>query len=136
MARHIFISSRGEFLPRWQDAFPDAVLRLPGSTSVEQVTHVWVRLESGQPVDGQLQAALRMAPGAAVLVLSDIPDDEEGLTVFAVGARAYANTHSTSEILQQMADVVSQGGLWIGQSLMQRLLTATSRMGCFDNMSC
>jgi DNA-binding NarL/FixJ family response regulator len=61
-------------------------------------------------------------------VLSDQPTDEEALAAFAAGARGYCNTHAASLLLIQIAAVVLQGGLWIGESLMQRLVSATSRL--------
>src|SRR5262245_54820728 len=119
IAVHLFVSSRGDLLPRWQEAFPAALGFSPGQAAGVEASHVWLRLNNDEPVETQLSAAVSLAPDAAVLVLSDIPNDEEGLEAFTSGARAYANTHSSSEILRQIADVVSQGGLWIGPSLMQ-----------------
>eukprot|EP01139_Manchomonas_bermudensis_P025440 Amastigsp_a845383_9.p1 type:complete len:144 gc:universal Amastigsp_a845383_9:1-432(+) len=62
------------------------------------------------------------------VVLSDRPTDEEALAAFAAGARGYCNTHAAAQLLVQIAVVVLQGGLWIGESLMRRLVTATGRI--------
>lgn len=89
---------------------------------------VWLRLE--RPGDPAAQVALvpeslRPSP---LIVLSDEPTDEQALAAFAAGARGYCNTHAAPPVLQQVAAVVLQGGLWIGESLMQRLLGATARI--------
>ena len=127
-AVHLFFSAHADLLPRWQEAFPQALAAASVHASSATVTHAWLRLKRGVAVEVQLAALAQLAPGAAILVLSDEPDDDEGLAVFATGARAYANAHSDPEVLRQIADVITQGGLWIGPSLMQRLLTATSSM--------
>lgn len=62
------------------------------------------------------------------VVLSDQPTDEEALAAFAAGARGYCNTHAAAQLLVQIATVVRQGGLWIGESLMKRLVSATGRI--------
>jgi DNA-binding NarL/FixJ family response regulator len=53
-----------------------------------------------------------------------MPNDLEALAVFASSARGYCNTHAGDEVLSKVAGVVSQGGLWIGESIMKRLLSA------------
>ncbi|HTJ96896.1 MAG TPA: response regulator transcription factor [Rhodocyclaceae bacterium] len=125
---HIFVSHHGDLLPRWQAAFPDASGVLSSYEKTLSATHLWLRLRAEQEVPPQVNNAHRLGPDSAVLVLSDAPNDDEGLSAFAEGARAYCNTHSNPEMLKQVADVVAQGGLWIGESLMQRLLTTTSKM--------
>jgi DNA-binding NarL/FixJ family response regulator len=86
---------------------------------------VWLRLEHGLPATEQIQ---HFASQNSVVVLSDQPTDDEALAAFSAGARGYCNTHATAQLLSQVATVVLQGGLWIGESLMQRLVSATSRL--------
>jgi DNA-binding NarL/FixJ family response regulator len=75
-----------------------------------------------------LDAIRKRLGDVPIVVLSDQPTDEEALSCFAAGARGYCNTHATAELLRRVADVVLQGGLWIGESLMQRLLQGTARI--------
>ncbi len=65
-----------------------------------------------------------MAAGCPVVVLSNLPGNEEGLMAFSAGAAGYCNALAIPAVLQQVATVVEQGGLWVGQDLMQRLFTA------------
>lgn len=129
---HVFICARGQVLPRWREAFKSAkgVKLVAGELSkpILQARVVWVRLDGTAGVElllGSVPAHLR---GAPLVVLSDLPSDEEALAAFAAGARGYCNTHAAPAVLQQVSAVVLQGGLWIGESLMQRLLGATSRI--------
>jgi DNA-binding NarL/FixJ family response regulator len=73
----------------------------------------------------RLAPRLKLVP---CVVLSDLPTDEEAIAAFSAGARGYCNTHAFSQVLVQVAAVVLQGGLWIGESLMRRLVSATSRV--------
>lgn len=115
-------------MPRWAEAFPDSVVAKSGEALPCTPEQIWLQLSGRGDGAAAVMDAQQLLPGTIIIVLADMPDDEEGLAVFTAGARAYANTHSDPEILQHISDVVSQGGLWIGQSLMQRLLTATSQM--------
>lgn len=86
----------------------------------------WLRLVAGLPVAAQI-ALVRAHVGAApIVVLSDVPNDDEAMQAFSAAARGYCNTHATAGLLAQVAAVVSQGGIWIGEALMQRLLLATA----------
>jgi DNA-binding NarL/FixJ family response regulator len=57
--------------------------------------------------------------------MSDLPNDMEALAVFSVMAKAYCNTDAGVEVLLNIASVVEQGGIWIGESIMQKLLGAS-----------
>lgn len=119
-------------LPRWSEAFSAGragkIQTARANSASSRVSLVWLRLEQGVPVGVQLE---RLAPSLKLLpcvVLSDRPTDDEALAAFSAGARGYCNTHAAAQVLVQVAGVVLQGGLWIGESLMQRLVGATSRM--------
>ncbi len=130
-ARHCFLSESGELLERWKEAFPKAAglgYATPG-TPEPAPTLLWVRLPQGRPV-GPLLAEVQGRFGKLPLVvLSDLPDDEEALACFSAAARGYCNTHASPAFLRQVAEVVGQGGLWIGEGLMGRMVEAIARIG-------
>lgn len=128
---HFFVSVRGELLPRWQEAFPQAAaVAMDGKVSLGGPPPgvVWLRLQAAVPCAGQVEAVRQQFGNAPLVVLSDQPSDEEALQCFAVGARGYCNSHAVPDLLRRIADVLLQGGLWIGETLMQRLLQGTARM--------
>jgi DNA-binding NarL/FixJ family response regulator len=127
---HCFVSEKGDLLPRWRDAFPQAVATSLGGKVSRDGTPglVWVRLQAGIPIDEQIPPVRQRYGDSFLVALSDTPSDEQALECFAVGARGYCNTHAVPEFLRRVADVVLQGGLWIGESLMQRLLQGTARI--------
>lgn len=127
---HLFLSAAGDLLPHWRQAFSAAACARLGSkrSSSSQPMTIWLRLRPGTTVAQQIAAVRQEFGDAAFVVLSDTPNDDEALAAFSSAARAYCNTHAGAEVLQKVAAVVSQGGVWIGEPLMQRLLAAPQRL--------
>jgi DNA-binding NarL/FixJ family response regulator len=135
---YCFVSLKGELLPRWREAFPSATsCRLGGKVS-RGVTGgnpsgstaplVWVHLPAGEAISHVLESVRKNLGDATIIAMGDEPTDEEALACFAAGVRGYCNAHAAAELLVRVAEVVQQGGLWIGESLMQRLLQGTARI--------
>lgn len=124
VSHHLFLSDTGKVLPHWQQAFADLkALRFADPAMVLPAPDiVWLRLRAEQPFREQLLAAREQVGKLPYVVMSDLPNDDEALAVFALGARGYCNSHASTAVLQQIASVVLQGGLWIGASLMQRMV--------------
>lgn len=129
--KQIFLSYRSEALSRWGDAFPHAEIHLnfePGTVfavSPHEKAVIWLHMpaETANLVE-QIGRVKAMAPGCPVVILSNLPSEAEGLTVFSAGASGYCNALAVPELLRQVATVVEQGGLWIGQDLIKRLFGA------------
>jgi DNA-binding NarL/FixJ family response regulator len=60
--------------------------------------------------------------GLRVVVASARPHDEQGTKVLASGAVGYCHTHAPLESLAQILEVVDSGEIWMGRSLVTRLL--------------
>lgn len=129
---HLFLCPNGRMLPRWKEAFKTGkagkVLTARPVSWGGRVNLVWLQLESGVPVAVQMAHLAPVLKRVPCVVLSDLPTDEEAIAAFSAGARGYSNSHAAAEVLIQVAAVVLQGGLWIGESLMLRLVGATSRI--------
>jgi DNA-binding NarL/FixJ family response regulator len=65
--------------------------------------------------------------GAACVVVSLSPDDEEGVRTLAAGARGYCHALSIPALFVEIAEVVQRGGLWVGPSLLGRVVGAAGR---------
>ena len=128
----LFLCHRGRMLPRWTEAFQTGKVGKVGTARAQaeaaKVALVWLRLEQDVSLQVQLERVRAQFGQTPCIVLSDRPADEEALAAFAAGVRGYCNTHSAAQLLIQVASVVLQGGLWIGEPLMQRLISATSRI--------
>lgn len=130
VVRHVFVSASGELLPRWVEAFPRAVACRFGETVPASRSPVllWLRLPGGPVAEVLENVRGIFGPDAMCIALADMPNDDEALACFAAAAKGYCNTHSVPSLLRRVADVVSHGGLWIGESLMQRLLRGTAHL--------
>lgn len=111
-------------LTSWHAAFPSATSINSADMAMHDTssTIVWLRLNAGATVAQQIALVRERLATTPHVVLSDIPNDLEALAVFSVGARGYCNSHAGPEVLINVANVVAQGGMWIGESIMQRLL--------------
>lgn len=54
--------------------------------------------------------------------LSPAPNDHEGLLALEAGAHTYCHSYAAEHTMRQMLDVIASGELWVGRSLMARLL--------------
>jgi DNA-binding NarL/FixJ family response regulator len=87
---------------------------------------VWCRLSVGENLDVALVNLVM--PGRPLVVLADDPEDAVVVRAIELGAAGCCNSRAAPEVLQQVALVVGHGGLWVGQSLLQRLVSSTARI--------
>jgi len=124
--RHLFVAPEAKLRANWLEAFPDASLcdRVPANPSADVI---WVLLpEEGDVI--KLLAECRSAAGKLIIIaISDVPGDQQGLDALRAGVVGYCNGHAAPMVLRQVADTVLGGGLWVGQSLLQRLLAGIAR---------
>ena len=64
----------------------------------------------------------RLSPLCKIFLLSDQPNEEEGLTFLKLGIVGYANTYISAERITEATRVISSGAVWLGQKVMQRLI--------------
>lgn len=130
-AVHCFVSEQGDLLSRWREAFPAARACALGRMAGEAAPAprlVWVRLVKGIALPQVFESVRRDIGDVPIIALGDQPNDEEALACFSAGARGYCNSHAVPALLRNVAEVVLQGGLWIGESLMRRLLQGTAHI--------
>jgi DNA-binding NarL/FixJ family response regulator len=69
---------------------------------------------------------LSLSPAARFFLLSDRPDEEEALLFLKMGIVGYGNTYISSPRLIEALRVITNGGVWLGQKVIQRLIMDTS----------
>lgn len=75
-------------------------------------------------VDAKVITHIReRAPNCRLFILSDRPEDEEGLLFLRLGVVGYANSYISAERLREAARTVAGGAVWVSQQLMQRLIS-------------
>ncbi len=134
MNAHLFLDQAVASWPaiaceRWQQAFPAG--RRGHWVELQQTVAagdtVWVPVMQ-EDWRSKVAALLQSQPACRVIVLSAVPDQVEGLCALNAGARAYCHLLAAPGLLQEVAQVVSLGGLWVGPELVQRLMTATREL--------
>lgn len=126
--QHWFIDRQPLALPTWREALPEArVLARAQAGAAVGSGILWFRLRSGELV-GEVLPAAGPAAGQHFVVLSDEPDEDTVLQCLTAGAAGCCNSHAAPEVLQQVALVIANGGLWIGQSLLRRVMGSTARI--------
>jgi two-component system nitrate/nitrite response regulator NarL len=74
-------------------------------------------------IDSDLCSEIRrLAPSSRLFLLSDQPDQEEGLSFLKLGIVGYANTYISPERLAEALHVVGSDGVWLGQKVIQQLI--------------
>ncbi len=134
MKQQMFLTRRAVPLPEWRLAFPQAHIRdYPGKgekLSVPVGALIWLHIDNREKKPAALVAALvKSIPGRPVIVLSNVPSDDQGLAVLEAGASGYTGALAVADVLRQIETVVENGGLWVGPELLQRLLLALGKRG-------
>jgi DNA-binding NarL/FixJ family response regulator len=115
--------------PRWQAAFADGVSYTHDVAVSAGVKADVIWLSATAPGWGELLAAtLHQFADAAVVVVSDSPGEQEAYAALTAGARGYCHAWSSPEQLRAVAQVVSQGGYWVGPELMARLVGVVGKL--------
>jgi DNA-binding NarL/FixJ family response regulator len=65
----------------------------------------------------------RMFPACKFLLLSNHHDDQEGIAYLKSGVSGYASTYIKAERLNEAIKIIFEGGVWVGQKLMQKIIT-------------
>jgi two-component system nitrate/nitrite response regulator NarL len=67
----------------------------------------------------------RLAPANKFFLLSDEPNEEEGVTFLKMGIAGYGNTYIGQGRLTEAVRVILAGGVWLGQKVIQQLILDT-----------
>ena len=122
-------------LRSWVEAFPQLQMLRPQEIytfSNLEPGIFWCRQRANEALGCSWQH-ISTGPGQLVVVLADEPDIAIVSDALALGASGCCNTYAAPEVLRQVALVVQNGGLWIGQEMLRRLVGGTSRI--FDARS-
>lgn len=64
----------------------------------------------------------RVAPLSKFFLLSDQPNEEEGIAFLKLGIVGYGNTYISQARLIEAVRVISGGAVWLGQKVIQKLI--------------
>ena len=133
MKRPVFLTTRSQPIPRWIEAFPEAVLlcgenaAAPDAEVLRNAAVIWLHVaQEGVTGDDWVNEIAEVAKQVPIVVLSNVPDNTQGMAVLGAGAAGYCSALSLPAVLRQVADVVLHGGLWVGPQLMRRFMQGLS----------
>ena len=66
-------------------------------------------------------------PAVRLVATASHPQDDDAISALDAGAAGYCHAYGQAELLQQVAQVVEAGHVWIGTHLMQRLIQGANR---------
>jgi len=76
--------------------------------------------------DSQHIAILRRRfPETSIMILSDDPNEDEGVSYLKIGVSGYGNSHMAQSQLAAAVKVIDSGGVWVGQKIMRRLIASS-----------
>lgn len=123
MKSHRFFSPADIISPRWLQAFPAA--QISDSSPAANIDDiVWLLLRDELSF---IQIQSLSAAGAQVIAMTMIENPQEARRVLEAGASGYVHYLAAAQVLEQVAQVVAAGGMWLGADLMRQLVLATAR---------
>jgi DNA-binding NarL/FixJ family response regulator len=136
LKRHLFLTERPQPIPRWIEAFPDALLMCSQGMDttdpsiLAESSIIWLHASGDdQAVASWVGAVKAVSQNAPIVVLSNVPEDDQGLAALAAGASGYCSALTLPAVLHQVASVVTHGGIWVGPRLMRRLMQGLATRG-------
>lgn len=133
MKRPVFVTARSQPIPRWLEAFPEALMwcgdkaASPDAETLRNAAVIWLHIaQEGVMGDDWVREIAQVAEQVPIVVLSNVPDNAQGMAVLGAGAAGYCSALSLPAVLRQVAGVVLHGGLWVGPQLMRRFMQGLS----------
>lgn len=123
MIRHLFIAPAEIQSPRWKQAFPEAQL-IHEYAHLSQADCVWLLVCDDRDLAWLESVA---ASNKKVIALTAIETSEQARKALEAGATGYVHYLAAVSVLEQVAQVVFAGGIWLGADLMRQLVLATNR---------
>jgi DNA-binding NarL/FixJ family response regulator len=130
--QHFFLTSATAGVPdRWRQAFQggqalnaQALLSRLREQSPAQCM-VWLSSADAQ-WPKYIAQILQAEPDTRIVLLSGMPDPLEGMSALNQGVCGYTHAYGVPALLQEVAQAVEHGGLWVGRDLLQRLVGASN----------
>jgi DNA-binding NarL/FixJ family response regulator len=126
----VWASNDAGLVAHWAHALPAPQRVLPSFAALASMDAalsgaVWVDLAMPGVPTWQSPAwqTLVQRPGLRVIAASSSPSDGAAVDALNAGCAAYCHAYSDAATLQQVHQVVALGHVWVGKSIMQKLLS-------------
>ncbi|MDX1914999.1 MAG: response regulator transcription factor [Methylophilus sp.] len=129
----IFVTILEQPLQSWRDAFPDCKIvdEVPQKMTYQSESYVfWLHMNEDRQ-QWMLNAVKRITsqyPDAKIIVLANVPNQAEALYALSLGTVGYCHAYAAPEALREIKTVITHGGLWLGNELLQKLIEVSTKM--------
>ncbi len=125
---HLLIHENAAAFPSWQKVFTQhKIISSDEILTVLSFDIVWFKLSFQKETAPQLSWLFQHYGQYKIVILSNIPRFEEAIACLKLGARAYVNAYAGPKTLNQISEVVNEGGIWLGADLMQLLIASSQK---------
>jgi DNA-binding NarL/FixJ family response regulator len=133
MMQDIFVTTLAQPLQSWQQAFADCQwMKEVPVTQTSQAYQVVFSLHKISDRQHWMQGAIQRIRNhyieAKIVVLANAPDQAEALYALSLGAVGYSHAYATADALKEIKTVIEHGGLWLGNSLLQKLIEVSTKL--------
>jgi DNA-binding NarL/FixJ family response regulator len=129
----IFVTTLEQPLESWRDAFPKCktVTEVPQKvTSASEPLVFWLHMNEDrqQWMSNAVKRIAAQYPSAKIIVLANVPNQAEALYALSLGTVGYCHAYAAPEALKEIRTVITHGGLWLGNDLLQKLIEVSTKM--------
>jgi len=138
----IFISTLPSLLSSWAEAFPKAKLanEVPGVEDIVLINKdnmiknetlvFWLHMNEDrqQWMENTIKSIKNNYKESKIVILANIPKQAESIHALSLGAMGYCHAYISSVVLKEVKSVITHGGLWIGQDILQSLIEVSTKL--------
>lgn len=131
----IFISPLSTSLVSWSEAFPKAkivatVQTKPTKAQKDALIVFWLHMNEDRQewLANTISLIQKKYKNAKIAVLANAPNQAEALHVMSLGVMAYSHAYSPAKVLAEIKTVIINGGVWMGQDLLKRLIEVSTNL--------
>ncbi len=135
LMQDIFISPLEHGLTSWVEAFPKAkiaatVQAKPAKAQKDAEIVFWLHMNEDRQewLAGSIALIQKSYKNAKIVVLANAPNQAEALYVMSLGVMAYSHAYSPAKVLLEIKMVITNGGVWMGQDLLKRLIEVSTNL--------
>jgi len=135
----IFISTLPARINSWIKAFPTSKLastvpEVIGSSKSNSrksgINIFWLHMNEDrqQWMENAIASIIKNYQGAKIVVLANVPNHAESIHALKLGAMGYCHAYIAPAVLKEIKAVITHGGLWVGQDILQSLIESSTKL--------
>ena len=135
----VFISKLPVHIDSWVTAFskstlvatvPEVVNTTRPKSKKSEAIIFWLHMNEDrqQWMESAIASIIKNHEAAKIVVLANAPNHAESIHALKLGAMGYCHAHIAPSVLKEIKAVVSHGGLWVGQDILQGLIGASTKL--------